>query len=302
MSMRAGLLAVALVLALAAPAGAASIVYTCGANLCRIDPKKPKRVTHLTRDGKRGGPRYSSPSLSADGRTLSFLRAQDLMLANRDARRARKIDNGVSLSWLSPDGRQAAFVKSISTIIAPGTTYPYYSPPVYGFVPFLFVRGASERESHTVARSIITAGWLRDRVIMAVQRDGDGVQPDDVCLAVPPEADGVCERTVATDGVRTLSSAQGSPDGRYLVAVAEPWSDARDYDQKFAGAIALFDPNTGVRLRDLTSGPADADATFSPDGKQVAFRRGHDIYVVKTAGGRAKLLRRGGSEPTWGSR
>jgi Tol biopolymer transport system component len=113
-------------------------------------------------------------------------------------------------------------------------------------------------------------------------------------------ADGVCERTIATDGPRTLSSPAASRDGRYLVAVAEPWS--QDFDQRFAGAIALFDPNTGARLRDLTSGPADADPTFSPDGRQVAFRRGHDIYVVKTAGGRAKLLRRGGSEPTWGSR
>src|SRR4051794_3311578 len=267
MSMRAGLLAMALVLALAAPAGAASIVSPCGVNLCRIDPKKPKRVTHLTRDGKSGGPRYSSPSLSADGRTLAFLRAQDLMLADRDARRARKIDNGVSLSWLSPDGHQAAFVKSISTIIAPGTTYPYYSPPVYGFVPFLFVQGASESESHTVARSIITAGWLRDRGMIATFRqEGSGPRPDDICLMVPVGADGVCERMLATDGPRTLSSPAASRDGRYLVAVAEPWSQG--FDQKFAGAIALFDPTSGARLRDLTSGPADADPAFSPDGKQ----------------------------------
>jgi hypothetical protein len=302
MSMRSGLLAVVLALALAAPSGAASIVYTCGANLCRIDPKKPKRVTHLTRDGKQGGPRYSSPSLSTNGRTLSFLKARDLMLANGNARARRKIDNSVSLAWLAPSGRQVALIKSISTIISPGFTYPFYSPPVYGFVPFLFVRGANETESHTLARSIVTAGWLGDRIVMAVQRDGDGVQPDDICVAVPPEADGVCERTIASDGVRTLSSGHGSPDGRYLVAVAEPWSDAQDYNQTFAGSIALFDPNTGTRLRDLTAGPADSHPTFSPDGKQVAFTRGHDIYVVKTAGGGAKLLRRGGNEPTWGAR
>ena len=41
---------------------------------------------------------------------------------------------------------------------------------------------------------------------------------------------------------------------------------------------------------------------LAPDGKQVAFRRGGDLYVVKTAGGRAKLLRRGGTGPTWGAR
>jgi Tol biopolymer transport system component len=298
---RAALVAAALTLALAAPAGASSIVYTCGANLCRIDPKHPKRVTHLTRDGQPGGPRYTSPSLSTNGRTLAFLRARDLMLGNRDARRTHKLDTGVSLSWLSPDGGRATFIKSISTIISPGTTYPYYSPPVYGLVPFLFVRGARERESHTVARSIITAGWLRDRVMIATFRqEGSGARPDDICLMVPVGADGVCERTIATDGTRTLSSPAASPDGRYVVAVAEPWSPG--FDQKFAGALALFDPNTGARLRDLTAGPADADPTFSPDGKQVAFRRGRALYVVRTAGGRAKLLRRGGSEPTWASR
>jgi hypothetical protein len=302
MSMRAGLLAIALVLALAAPAGAASIVYTCGVNLCRIDPKTPKRVTHLTRDGKSGGPRYSSPSLSKDGKKLSFLKGQDLILANRSAGGRRKLESGVSLAWLAPSGRQVVLIKSINTIISPGFTYPYYSPPVYGFVPYVFVRDPNESQSHTVARSIVSAGWLVDRVMMAAQRDGDRAQPDDICVAVPPEADGVCERTIATDGVRTLSSPAASADGRYLVAVAEPWSNTSDYTQKFTGAIALFDPNTGARLRDLTPGPNDSDPTFSPDGKQVAFRRGSSLYVVKTVGGPAKLLRKGGSEPTWGSR
>jgi hypothetical protein len=223
------------------------------------------------------------------------------MLANRSAGGRRKLESGVSLAWVAPSGRQVVLIKSINTIISPGTTFPYYSPPVYGLVPFLFVRDPDQTESKTVARSIITAGWMRDRVMIATFRQvGSGARPDDICLMVPVGADGVCERTIASDGPRTLSSPAASRDGRYLVAVAEPWSQG--FDQKFAGAIALFDPNTGARLRDLTSGPADAHPTFSPDGKQVAFRRGSSLYVVKTAGGPAKLLRRGGSEPTWGSR
>jgi Tol biopolymer transport system component len=112
----------------------------------------------------------------------------------------------------------------------------------------------------------------------------------------------VCERTIATDGARTLSQPAASADGRYLAAVAEPWVNTSDFVQKFTGAIALFDPNSGARLRDLTPGPNDSDPAFSPDGKQVVFRRGSSLYVVKTAGGSAKRLRSGGSEPTWGSR
>ena len=57
-------------------------------------------------------------------------------------------------------GRQVALIKSINTIISPGFTYPFYSPPVYGLVPFLFVRGANESQSHTLARYIVSAGWL----------------------------------------------------------------------------------------------------------------------------------------------
>jgi Tol biopolymer transport system component len=71
---------------------------------------------------------------------------------------------------------------------------------------------------------------------------------------------------------------------------------------QFVGAIALFDPATGALVRDLTTGHADRDPTFSPDGKQVAFTRNGDLYVVKVASGAPKLVRHGVREPTWASR
>jgi Tol biopolymer transport system component len=108
---------------------------------------------------------------------------------------------------------------------------------------------------------------------------------------------------VAIDpGGRTLSEPAASPDGRYLVAVAEPWVDDSNYTQTFNGAIALFNPATGEFLRDLTTAHADGDPAFSPDGKQVAFIRGENLYVVRVAGGKAKLLRHGVRDPTWGAR
>ena len=101
---------------------------------------------------------------------------------------------------------------------------------------------------------------------------------------------------------RTLSNPAASPDGRYLACVAEPFSAAPGFTRSFRGAIALFDPATGGFLRDLTTAHADGTPAFSPDGKQVAFTRGEDLYVVPVAGGRAKLLRHGVRDPTWGAR
>ena len=79
-------------------------------------------------------------------------------------------------------------------------------------------------------------------------------------------------------------------------------STAPSFTRTFRGAIALFDPATGAFLRDLTTAHADGTPAFSPDGKQVAFTRGEDLYVVPIAGGRAKLLRHGVRDPTWGAR
>jgi WD40-like Beta Propeller Repeat len=298
-----GALAAVLALACASAAHASSIVYVCAPNLCRIDPAHPKKVSHLTRDGKANGPVYLSPSLSTKGTKLSFVKGNRLYLAQGNARGAHVVAEpaGTAVTRMRPDGRQVAYIRSVNTIISPGFTYPYYSPPIYGFVPFLFVRAGEKAD--TVARSTTSTGWLRDRVMLPYPVPGDGARPDGICIAVPPGADGVCERMVATDGQqRTLSSPAASPDGRYVVAVAEPWVDDSNFKQAFRGAIALFNPATGEFLRDLTFAHADGTPAFSPDGKQVAFTRGEALYVVAVAGGKAKLLRRGVRDPTWGAR
>jgi Tol biopolymer transport system component len=298
-----GALAAVLVLACATSAAASSIVYVCGPNLCRIDPAKPKKLTHLTRDGRAGkGSAYGSPSLSTSGRKLSFVKGNRLYLAQGNATRARRIDEpaGTALTWMRPDGMQVAYVRSVNAIISPGFTYPYYSPPVYGIVPFLFVRGVGAGQAQTVARDTTSAGWLRDRVLFAHATAGSGPRPDEICVIAPPGANELCERAVATDpGGRQLSNPAASADGRALVAVAEPFVAGKT---QFAGAIALFDPATGALVRDLTIGHADRDPAFSPDGRQVAFTRDGGLYVIGVAGGRPKLLRRGVQDPTWGAR
>jgi hypothetical protein len=50
-------LAAVFALACATSASASSIVYVCRPNLRRLNPAKPRTVTHLTRDGQaRKGP------------------------------------------------------------------------------------------------------------------------------------------------------------------------------------------------------------------------------------------------------
>jgi Tol biopolymer transport system component len=300
-----GALAAVLALACASAAHASSIVYVCAPNLCRIDPAHPKKVTRLTRDGQARGPVYGSPSLSTKGTNLSFIKGNRMYLAQGNATRARRINEpaGTAVTRMRPDGRQVVYIRSVNDIISPGFTYPYYSPPIYGLVPYVFVRDVVGERTQTVARSTSSTGWLRDQVLLPHVGPGTGARPDGICAAAPPEADEVCERMVASDPQgRTLSEPAASPDGRYLVAVAEPWVDDSDYKQTFRGAIALFNPATGEFLRDLTTTHADGDPVVSPDGKQVAFTRDGGLYVVAVAGGKPKLLRRGVRDPTWGAR
>ncbi len=300
-----GALAAILALAGAPSAGASSIVYVCAPNLCRIDPAHPKKVAHLTRDGRPGGPVYLSPSLSTKGTRLSFIRGNRLYIARGDATRAHRVDEpvGTAVTRTRPDGAQVAYIRSVNTIISPGYTYPYYSPPVYGFVPFLFVRVGAGGKATTLARSTTSTGWLRNEVLLPYPIAGSGSRPDAICVAAPPGSNGVCGRTVATDPQgRTLSNPAASPDGRSLVAVAEPFVAGPDYVQTFVGAIALFDPASGAFVRDLTAAHADGHPVFSPDGKQVAFTRDGALYVVPVAGGTPRLLRRRVRDPTWGAR
>jgi Tol biopolymer transport system component len=303
-----GALAVVLALGAASTASASSIVYVCGPNLCHIDPAKPRKVTHLTRDGVAGkkGPVYGSPSLSTRGTRLSFVKGNRLYVARGNATHARRDESAplTALTWMRPDGTQVVYIRSVNTIISPGFTYPFYSPPVYGYVPYLFVRPATGGgKTETVARDTTSAGWLRDRVLFPDSVAGSGPRPEQICVLAPEGASELCERAVATDPQqRTLSNPAAAPDGRYLVAVAEPFSADPSFDQKFAGSIALFNPATGEFLRDLTTGHADRDPVFSPDGKQIAFDRDDDLYVVNVSGAaKPKLLRHGVREPTWGA-
>lgn len=285
-----------LALLLLAPAATAKpkIVAVCGDELCRIDPATGNKQT-LTRNGKKGGPVYRTPSLSRNGKRLAFTFGNDLYVARSNAKARKRLEPTVAIARIRPDGQEVAYLKSISTIIDPGL-FPCCRPPTFGLIPFLFRIPAGGGDSDTVARSIVSTGWLGAQLLRQERPGGD--LPDRVCVLASNE-DFECERPVAEDASRDVTQPDGSPNGKTVVAVAEPHSSESGATLEFSGSISLFDASTGALVRNLTRGPADSGPAFSPDGKRVAFTRKRSIWVVPAKGGKAKKLA-AGTNPTWG--
>ncbi len=275
--------------------GRTRIVAVCGYNLCQIDPSSGK-ATKLTRDGTRAKS-YDTPSLSRSGSRLAFTRDSDLYVGDRTGRRARRIEKGfVRVARIAPDGKGVVFVEGVFGLLDAGP------PAEYGFERVLYQRALNGAKARSLASDISSTAYLGSRVVHELHSSLSG-KPDSICLdPADPKTLDKCERTVASDPVRALSRPAASPDGRRLVAVAEPFTTAAGYRQVFKGVIALFDPSSGRLMRNLTRGSADTDPAVSPDGRQVVFSRGKDLYTVRLDGraSRATLLRKGMRNATWG--
>jgi dipeptidyl aminopeptidase/acylaminoacyl peptidase len=284
--------AVALVAAVAAvapsaggqPAHADAILYRCYPNVCRVAPdgSGPKRVT---RDGAVGGPVYSWLSASADGTRLGVSygnRANVLNASGKKLAGPLPHSGGAVLeTQIRPDGRQVATIETI------GEGQPL------AFVPYLFLANSDGSGRETVARSTVATAWLGDRLLRDESADTSPFVQQ-ICL-LASNADFPCDRLVASDPERDLWDPAVSPDGR-LVAVTRAPVDA------FQGEIAIYSTATGRRVRVLTSGPADALPSWSPDGRSIAFTRGNGgLWVVRAAGapGSERRILGSGVQPVW---
>lgn len=264
----------------AAPAGASTVVYNCGANLCRISPDGTGQA-QLTTDGDPNGASYFAASLSRDGTKLSYIKTTaDLFVSDGSAQNPfGPITRGAIFQRLSPDG----------TLVADAELYSGYG--VYACTFSTDPNGPADHGRHC-PRSTYTLGWGPDNQLL-IGADPGGSAPRGICLLA---SDGSCARFPALDPAHELGQPALSPDGTTLAVIAESSANS------VSGSIDLYDFVSGQFQRHLTTGGSDESPVWSPDGTQIAFERAGAIDVIGAAGPAGSEHRLVvGTQPTWGA-
>jgi hypothetical protein len=276
---------VALAVAAPASAGASSsvIVYSCGANLCRINADGSGQAP-LTSDGQPGTANaYGAPSLSRDGSKLAFAFDNHIFLSDAGAtNRSAPLATSALVALMRPDGGQVAELEAT-----------FSNPPVQVCTYNLDGSGRS------CLYATPSVGWAPDdNLLISTQ---PGLASNEQICHVSAAADQPCTDVRADDPANDLYDPAVSPDGSTLAVTV-----AGGIGGPVTGHIALYNYATGQFERDLTSGTTDSAAVWSPDGSQLAFERDGGstgaIYTIAAGGvaGSERLLTPGES-PTWGS-
>jgi hypothetical protein len=241
----------------AGPAGADSIVFRCFPNLCRVAPDGSGRA-RITHDAAAGGPVYGWLSATADGSRLGVSFGNRSYVLDGSGRRlAGPLPHSggpVLVTQIRPDGGQVATIESIGEL----------QPPLLQ-IPYLFLARADGSGRETVARTTAATAWLGNRLLRDESADAAPFQQQ-ICL-LAANTDFPCERVVAGEPGHDLWDPAVSPDGRLVAAARAPVDG-------FQGEIALYSTATAQLVRVLTSGPADSQPTWSPNGRSIAFTRG----------------------------
>jgi Tol biopolymer transport system component len=278
--------------AVASPAPAAQLTYTCGAqyeDICLSAPNGADQ-RRFSRDGRPGTDHtYRAPELSPDGRRLGYVVDSDLFIRDlRTGEVAHAVQqNSPLLIRFRDDGARFA-VGEIAAVLN-STSLCSYNTDLSG-----------RNEGRYCIATGISSGfdYLPDGRLAIARGGGTATAGRSVISLLRPEDGGPTgvERDLLVDPVLNLESPAVSPDGR-LAAVVRTASGTR-------GEIALYDLTTGALLRRLTTAPSDGAPAFAPDGSAVAFDRdragGRSIWVVSVRGGKPRRVVSHGRSPSWG--
>jgi hypothetical protein len=256
-----------------------------GRDLCAADPASGK-VTRVAR-GTAAAP-FRGVGATPNGRTVAFARGGRVFRAGPRGTRPRQVGGGMT-PQVRPDGKAVSWRAEIQV---------QQCDPFGGCAQLqtfaLFTRATGQARPTIVEAYSYSSAWWGSRLVSQnARRGGDGW---DVALL---DGDGRATRVLTGEPDRSYTSPSLSPDGKLLAVVSEPLSE--DEPERFRGRVELFDTASGRRVRVLTESATDDVPVFSPDGRQVAFNRGSDLWVVPAKGGRARRLARGFTltGPSW---
>jgi len=229
------------------------IAYASGGDIYIADP-----ATGVIRAAVTGPEEERSPIFSRDGTRLAFTRSvsgrlgYDLAVARSDGTEARVVTT-------TPIGRTDPFEWAPD-----GASLIVYSEPkilridAVGSAPPVVINAnvSATGRLGPLGQILFQPGEIADDALWVMDIDGSN----------PKE---LIRKTAATSGSGDLSRARFSPDGKMIAFQQFPPNDT--------GQLRIYVMNAdGSNLRPLDSEPGiwfEDDATWSPDGKHIAFNR-----------------------------
>jgi hypothetical protein len=265
---------VLLLLAAAPPAAASTIVYTCGPDICSVEPdgSKQRRLTRATTDPPRF---HDDAQLFPSGRRMVFEYDHELFIADARAKNRRRVavpDGGtIGQTVLRSDSRELLFANGLGREFR-------------RLCRVGVAAGAKPRCGSIAPGNTGYFAWGPGGAILSTQTD----ERHDICST---SLNGICKRVLVRikDPKTFYLRPATSPDGRLIAA-------AVDQGTEHGGLrIALFDARTGKHVRDATRNAGDFLPAWSADGRRIVFQRGGSVGgVVGERGSICWVAREGG--------
>ncbi len=224
------------------------------------------------------------PVFSPQGGSLLFSSnrngAFDLYLLSFDERDlfqiTHNVGNVVSPDY-SPDGTRIVFVNQTESLSS-----SIWIVNADGLNPHLVYQGLN---------TIVATNWSPDAGTIAYAMSRGVVNEYEIFLM---DSDGKNSRQISQGMLGIGGSIDWSPDGKYLLIYAGPVGDKDIFRIELASG----------QVTQLTDGGNNAAATYSPDGKYIAFNslRNNDqadIYIMNSDGTNQQQLTND-PEPDWG--